>query len=878
MIRLNSVKDKLIAVILLVSVSVLIIGFGIITYNDIRIFKREMSDNVELMTRVIGDNIVSELTLKNKNSVEQILSRLQSIPYIQYAAVYDESGNLFAKYTRFNMQLENDLELKDGMQIIRNSNLYIYHSVRLLNEVKGGLLICASMDNLNIKIRNYIITQFLIFLVLIFITLLLANRLQHLITEPILSLSNTAKTITENEDFSVRVHADSDDEIGELFKSFNAMLEHLEKREAERNKALKALIESEDRYRQLVETSPNAIVAHREGVILYANQATNRLIGLSDEETLTGKNVFDFVHPDYHVLLKSRLSDIVAKGQIAPLTEAKFLCLDGKVRTGEITSVPMQFNNEQMVLTVVQDVTERLKAQDALLHSEMRLRQIIEQSNDAIYVVQDNRLVMVNPSFIKIFEYSEKELYSENFDILRLVAPESLDFIRQRREKNQRGEFVPAQYEFKGLSKSGQTYELEVNLSKIIWDGMPAILGILRDVTEKKTLEEQLRHSQKMEAVGTLAGGVAHDFNNLLTVISGQAELFLIKSKTDDPLRRHVEEIQKAGHRAQNLTRQLLAFSRKQIIDLKVLNINAVIKEMNKMLQRLIGENIELLLSLNDDVAPIKADPGQLEQIIMNLIVNARDAILMQDDPQKPKRILVSTSNVYLDETYTRLHSESRKGAHILLSVSDTGIGMDDEIRKKIFEPFFTTKEVDKGTGLGLSTTYGIVKQNDGSIDVYSEPGEGTTFKIYWPAVTKKDKEPDKKPEENEITGGKETILFVEDDQGVREFTGNALKSLGYTVLEAADAREAMKMINDENIRFDLLITDLVMPEISGKELADILVQKWDDLKILFTSGYTEDTIVHNGVLDDGINFLHKPFSIRELSHKIRSILETETS
>jgi len=344
--------------------------------------------------------------------------------------------------------------------------------------------------------------------------------------------------------------------------------------------------------------------------------------------------------------------------------------------------------------------------------------------------------------------------------------------------------------------------------------------------------------------------------------------------KEDNPLKRHIVEIDKAGKRAKNLTRQLLAFSRKEIIELQQVNFNAIISDMAKMLSRLIGEDIKMDLSLADKLAPVEADPGQIEQIIMNLVVNARDAINARNDAKMNRKIIIETANVYLEESSEFIDEEFQKGVHVMLAVSDTGIGMDEQTKEKIFEPFFTTKGVGKGTGLGLSTIYGIVKQNKGQIHVYSEPGQGTTIKVYWPSSQSgKQIKLDHMPDEKVYTGN-ETILFVEDDDGVREFAVTALRSLGYSIFEATDAMDALKMVEKEHISFDLLITDLVMPEISGKELVDRLSVRKKNLKVLFTSGYTDGNIAQNGFLNKGINFIHKPYSVQQLSVKIREILD----
>jgi PAS domain S-box-containing protein len=403
---------------------------------------------------------------------------------------------------------------------------------------------------------------------------------------------------------------------------------------------------------------------------------------------------------------------------------------------------------------------------------------------------------------------------------------------------------------------------------------LQAIWGIQMDITDQRRLEEQLRQSQKLEAIGTLAGGIAHDFNNLLTVINGHAEMSMLALESDHPSHKDIISILSAGKKAKTLTRQLLAFSRKQIYAPKVIEINRVISSLDKMLRRLIGEDIAIESNLRDGIPLIKADPGQIEQILMNLVVNARDAINEKQSPSKDKKIIIETGQTIIDEGFVTRHTGSTAGLHLVLTVSDTGIGMEEEIRDKIFEPFFTTKDKGLGTGLGMSTVYGIVKQNKGSIYAFSESGFGTRIKIYWPATEER-----KLPDETQALTraallGQESILVVEDDEGVRNFVGTALKDLGYTVHEAVNGRKALDILNRNGKNIDLIITDLVMPEMNGKELATEVGKILPDIRVLFTSGYTEDSIVSSGSLDRGIDFLQKPYSIQTLAKKVREVLD----
>ncbi len=399
-------------------------------------------------------------------------------------------------------------------------------------------------------------------------------------------------------------------------------------------------------------------------------------------------------------------------------------------------------------------------------------------------------------------------------------------------------------------------------------DRVLGAVAVFTDITKRKQLEEQLRHSQKMEGIGRLAGGIAHDFNNLLTVINGYSRLLLDSLTPEAPMWSALEEINKAGRHAASLTSQLLAFSRRQVLDPRILDLNLVVNELERMLRRLIGEDITLQLSLAPAPGQVKADPGQVEQVIVNLAVNARDAM------PRGGTLTIETANVELDENFARVHPGVSPGPYVLLALSDTGCGMDAATQARLFEPFFTTKELGKGTGLGLSTSYGIVKQSGGHIAVYSEVGRGTTFTIYLPRilgeVTHK-----AKPSPQPLPLGSETILLAEDEEMVRIFTKAVLESQGYTVLEARDGSQALELARQHGGPIHLLVTDVVMPGMSGRALAERLAQAHPDTTVLYLSGYTDNTIVPHGVLDEGTAFLQKPFTPHALALKVREVLDT---
>jgi signal transduction histidine kinase/CheY-like chemotaxis protein len=460
----------------------------------------------------------------------------------------------------------------------------------------------------------------------------------------------------------------------------------------------------------------------------------------------------------------------------------------------------------------------------------------------------------------KLLGRSRDELLAARLlDILPGVSPMFLEKCLRVAET---GEVLEEESSFSSQTPKATWLQLQVVR---VGDG----IGIAaRDIGERKRLERQLLHAQKMEAVGRLAGGIAHDFNNLLTTVLGYGELMLMQLPDASPLRPDVEEILKAGQRAVGLTRQLLAFSRRQVVEPKIVDLNALIEEAVTMLRRLIGEDIDLVTRLEPELGTVRVDPGQMDQILMNLAVNSRDAM------PRGGRLGLETRNVTFDASASRLHFDAPPGSYALLAVTDNGVGMDEKTRAHVFEPFFTTKEIGKGTGLGLATVYGIVKQSGGYIFVYSEPGKGTTFKIYLPRADTASSDPAAALPASTRVGGSETILLVEDEEAVRRLMEQSLKARGYRVLEAASTKAALALAGAHAGAIDLLITDVVLTGVSGRDLATALLSKRPEMKVLFVSGYTEDTVVQHGVLTAAEAFLPKPFTPDTLTRKVREILD----
>jgi two-component system cell cycle sensor histidine kinase/response regulator CckA len=533
---------------------------------------------------------------------------------------------------------------------------------------------------------------------------------------------------------------------------------------------------------------------------------------------------------------------------------------DGTTFPVEITTNYIEYQDQGYSFSFVRDITERKRMEQALHLTQFC---VDRASVGIIRTGPDARILSANDQVCRNLGYTREELLNMYvFDIDPAFSRER--WLGHRRNLRARGSST---FETIHRRKDGTTFPVEITGTYLEFQGEGFSFSFIRDITERKQLEEQLLQAQKMEAIGRLAGGVAHDFNNMLTVILGYAELIKARLPHDDPLAKDVSEIQKAAGHSKDITRQLLAFSRKQMIAPRLVNLNELIANTKEALSRLIGEDIDFRFHPAPDLWEMRVDPSQVDQILVNLAVNARDA--MPDGGA----LTVETANVHLDEPYCRDHLDCAPGYYVLLGVSDDGVGMDKETLSHLFEPFFTTKEVGRGTGLGLATVYGIVKQNGGIINVYSEPGRGTTFKIYFPAVVQKD-EIAEKPDASVMAAGSGTVLLVEDDDMVREMTATMLQAIGYTVQVAESASDALSLCEKKDARIDLLITDVVMPGMSGRELRGRIEAVRPGIKVLFTSGYTSSIVVQRGMLEEQVHFLQKPFSINHLARKVREAIE----
>jgi two-component system cell cycle sensor histidine kinase/response regulator CckA len=644
----------------------------------------------------------------------------------------------------------------------------------------------------------------------------------------------------------------------------------------ERINAEEELKKNELKYRRILESMEDGYYElDLKGSFTFFNDAAYRNLGYEPNE-LKHVNYRAYTSPETARRLNQVFRRLYETGEFENLLEYEVIRKDGSVRHHEMSTGLLRdaAGRPEGFHVLARDITARREAENALRRSEEKYRTILETMQEGLF---ENDLrgnyTYVNDFACRLLGYTRDELIGKNFK--SVFPPHLADFVFKAYRRVYETSKPELLLDHEVMHKNGtiMIHQANIELIRDLSGKAAGFRTLAWDVTERRkmekekaVLEDQLLQAQKMESIGQLAGGVAHDFNNMLGVILGYVELIKLQLPRSDPLFHNVMEIEKAAIRSRDITGQLLAFSRKQITSPITFDMNDLVMSMQKTLFRLIGEDIDLQYYPGKDIWKIKFDPSQMQQILINLAANARDAM-----PDGGK-LIIETRNMHLSEEYCSVHHGFSPGHYVMLGVSDDGIGMDKETLQHVFEPFFTTKETGKGTGLGLATVYGIVKQHNGFINVYSESGKGTTFKIYIPrsmeeGVTYQE------AEEAFVAPGSGTVLLVEDDDMVRKMTSDMLEAIGYSVVSTGSPLEAQKMYENRDIRIDLLLTDVVMPGMSGKELRDRIAATRPGIKVLFMSGYTSNVIVHRGVLEDGVHFVQKPFSMGDLARKVREAL-----
>ena len=620
-----------------------------------------------------------------------------------------------------------------------------------------------------------------------------------------------------------------------------------------------ALAASEERYRALVDLCPDAFWVNVDGRLAFANQAAVALLGAESPAQICGRSIFEVIHPRYHDAVRARMERVLREGWTASLLEEELVRLDGSTVPVEIVAGPITFEGRRGLMVIARDVSARKLAEATALAWKRSYEALLHASRQLFYDWDlPGELVRFAGNARALLGCDECDLTGKPQRWVERIHPDDVAGYRDAVAKlRDRGEPMHLEYRVRHENGSWLVLDDAGALLRGERGGADRAVGVLSDVTERKALEAQLRHAQKMEAVGLLAGGVAHDFNNLLLTVQGRAELLLAGLRERGDERRQVEEIQSAAERAAHLTRQLLAFSRRQPLRPRVVDLNALVLDLADMLRRLIGEDVELSLGLDPALGRVRADPGVLDQVVMNLVVNARDAM------PRGGRVMLETANV-----------ERRGAPCVALAVCDTGIGMDAQTRARIFEPYFTTKDPGRGTGLGLSTVDGIVRQSGGQIEVESAPGKGSTFRVVLPRVEGEIEAAPPELAAPATPGGGETLLLVEDDDAARELLVEFFEGRGFDVIAAASGREALHLAEQQEREIRLLFTDLGLADMRGTEVAAALAAKIPDLRIVFVSGYTQETVGDAMGLGGRTAFLHKPFRLREAERRVRELLD----
>ncbi len=858
--------------LLLTSLVIIIVGVTTAFYS-ISIGKQNLlesfNEDARNITDMVSLSISDDLYLFDIYAMRLHLSVLETNPEILSITVVDTSHILILNLGMQQDEMEQVYdELKERVlsknrytSISKNQKLFVGNPVELADgTILGYIYITFSLEKVyNIQkqtTKNILIITLFILLLATLIAYYLSSIIGNLITDVTKVAYNIGKG---NFEFSLKTNRK--DELGDLIRAIGIMAKNLQSTTVSKN-----YIDN------IVQSMPNALfVVKTDSSIEKTNTAAHKLSGYMESELIRYPLKKLFPHYPIMEFLQDYPNENI---ETTILTKEK-----KEIEVDVFGSHLMEDDKIRAYICIVQDISERKRYEEIIRKSELRYNTLFNLLPYGGEVLDRNGIIInCSPNSATMLGYQKEEMLGKS--IANFIDEESRKVFKKKWPVIIGGK--PQNAEIIMVCKDGTKRSI-LRAAQPIIDKNGEIVAVLTlnvDISEQKRaeqeklhLEHQLSKIQKLESIGKLSGGIAHDFNNILTAILGYCELSLNKIDKNHFLYKNIKEIQKGSQRASNLTKQLLAFSRKQLIRPKIININDVIVNMKDMLQKLTGEDIRIKYNLKKEIPLIKADKNQIEQIIMNLTLNARDALneLKKDDVIK--MIIIETNQQYLDKTFLQNHLESSDGPHIVLTVTDNGVGMTKEVSEKIFEPFYTTKSVDQGTGLGMATVYGIVKQNNGSIYVYSEPNSGTTIKIFWPYdETKAEEESPILPQETMIHGSGK-ILLVEDDHEVRQFAKDALIFLGYKVVEAENGFEALEYLKNQDYQFDLILSDVVMPGIGGAELYQKMKDLDIDIPVLFSSGYTDKKIIIKGLAKEDFNFLAKPYTIQMLSRRISQIL-----
>ena len=877
---------------------------GLTIYERAR-FRANSATELATLADILGANTAASLAFNDQRTAQGMLSALSTESHIVAACLYDEHRNIFAEYRRPGLRSNFQMPAwRDKGHQFDAQALVLYRPVLLNGDRTGSIAIISDLSGFRDQMYGYTKIVILVLVISLLATFLVANRLLRIVSNPILGLSAVAARVSLENDYSLRATVSGNDEVGGLIRAVNEMLERIQLRDLALQNANDELetrvqlrtaeLEKEVQERKQAEselhwktafleaqgdaTVDGILVVDGNGKIIFHNEPFRSMWKIPQqlEDQRDDGQQLEYVvslvkYPDEFMEKVLYLYDHPGE-----TSRDEIELRDGTVLDRYSAPVLGKDGNQYGQIWAFRDITERKRNEDALRESEERFRLVVEDAPIGMYIQTDGIFRYLNPAALSMFgAESVDQIVGQR--ILERIHQDSRTAVAERTQTVTQERRAAPLREERRLRLDGSAFDSEDTAVPFCFEGRSGAMVFFRDVTERKReekkkneLEQQLRQSQKMEAVGRLAGGIAHDFNNLLMVIQTYTEMLQDRLPIQDSLRKNTEQVLKAAERGASLTGQMLAFSRKQIISPKVLDLGAVINDTAKMLKRLIGEDIEFRVESAQSLWAIEADPDQIAQILMNLSVNSRDAM-----PQGGT-LTISAENVRWGKDIIGGHAEIPTGDYVKLAVSDTGVGISEDLLERVFEPFFTTKEVGKGTGLGLAMVYGAVKQSGGYVWVDSKLGHGTCFTIYLPKA-KNELLPNVPAQSEAHPRGTETVLVVEDEEFIREGICDFLRTLGYRILAAGSGEEAL-LVAAEQEQIDLLLTDVVMPKMSGRELSQMMGSLRPGLKTIHMSGYTDDAVLRHGVHQVGTTFLQKPFSLGTLACRLRDTLGPNAS